>query len=272
MTTTGTLSSVLDEDPRLDAAVRLARASGRMALERLARAQVSWKSDESMLTDVDLTIEDVLRNELAGMFPGDAVLGEERRWPGTPADSEYVWVLDPIDGTNNFGRGIPGFAISIGILRGGMPVAGVVFDPVSDHLFAGRDDRGAWLNGRPLRLEPVALSRRSLCSIRAPYEGLVPTFVLGWLRRYRLRRLGSTALTLCYVALGALAFAHDQRASLWDIAGAVPVLLEAGGSLSTPDGAEIFPVDAGRVRDSIAFLAGDPIAHHEALLDIRAAS
>jgi fructose-1,6-bisphosphatase/inositol monophosphatase family enzyme len=100
----------------------------------------------------------------------------------------------------------------------------------------------------------------------------MPSFIAHWLRRYRLRRMGSTALSLCYVAFGALAFVHDHRVSVWDIAGAVPVVIEAGGALTTPEGASFFPLSAtAPAPDSLALLAGDPLAHHQGRLDIRAA-
>jgi myo-inositol-1(or 4)-monophosphatase len=234
------------------------------------RAHVTWKDDDSMVTDADLAVEDLLAREIAAAFPEDLVLGEERRRAQPFRPGRYVWVVDPVDGTNNFGRGIPGFAVSVGVLRDGHPVAGVVHDPLARQLFSGSVGEGAWLNGRPLRIEPAVLGPRSLFSIRAPHAEGVPPYVSRWLGRYRLRRPGSTALALCYVAAGALAFVHDHRASLWDIAGAAPVLLEAGGLLTDPAGIDLFPV--GReVLDGapLAFLAGDPIAHHESLSDIR---
>src|SRR5262249_42701822 len=150
------------------------------------------------------------------------------------------------------GRGMPGFSVSIGVLDAGRPSAGAVYDPLADQLFAGLVGRGAWLDGRRLRLEPDMLSGRSLCSIRSPFVGRVPPFVQQWLWRYRLRRPGSTALTLCYVALGALAFAHDHRASLWDIAGAAPVLMEAGAVITNPDGGDLFPIHPDRRARPVA--------------------
>jgi len=262
------LDEILAAEPRLEAAIDLARRAGGMARARFRHARVSWKPDESMVTDADLEIQAMLEAELAQAFPQDDVLGEEEPDAGF-STARFCWVLDPIDGTNNFGRGMPGFSVSIGLLDDGRPFAGAVYDPIADQLFAGLVGWGAWLNGRPLRLEPAELSRRSLCSIRAPFGDRVPVFAQKWLSRYRLRRGGSTALTLCYVALGALAFAHDHRASLWDIAGAVPVLLEAGGVITGPDGADLFPI-RGHALDAIGFLAGDPLAHHQSLSDIRA--
>jgi fructose-1,6-bisphosphatase/inositol monophosphatase family enzyme len=92
-----------------------------------------------------------------------------------------------------------------------------------------------------------------------------------WLSRYRLRRIGSTALHLCYAAAGALAFVHDQRATLWDIAGAAAVVIEAGGVLTGERGAPLFPLDPdGYQGEPIALLAGDPLAHDQALRDLLA--
>src|SRR5262249_19164336 len=151
--------------------------------------------DDTMVTEADVAIQAWLEDEIAAAFPGDGILGEEgltkRR---LQPDAHFVWVVDPVDGTNNFGRGIPGFAISVGVLRDGVPFAGAVYDPVATQLFAACVGHGAWLNGRRLAIAPVVLSSRSLFSIRSPFAGDVPGHVAGWLRRYRLRRFGSTAL------------------------------------------------------------------------------
>ena len=256
-------------EPRFEALVGLALRAGRVLMGYFERARVAWKDDDSMVTDADLAVEDLLTREIQAAFPGDGVLGEERRPDAPPSLDGYLWLIDPVDGTNNFGRGIPGFSVSIGVLRDGRPLAGVVYDPLARQVFSACVGDGARLNGRPLRIEPAALGPRSLFSIRAPYPGPVPPYVTRWLGRYRLRRPGSTALALCYVAAGALAFMHDHRASLWDLAGAAPVLLEAGGMLTDPAGSDLFPPSADALRGGpLAFLAGDPIAHLESLTDI----
>jgi myo-inositol-1(or 4)-monophosphatase len=263
----------LDADPRAGAAAELARLAGKIALDHFERAEVSWKADDSMVTDADLAIQSWLEEEIAAAFPDDGLLGEEgaTRSPRR-LEARHVWVLDPVDGTNNFGRGIPGFAVSVGVLRDGMPLAGAVYDPVAGQLFTACAGQGAWLNGRRLRLGPTPLDRRSLFSIRSPFEGEVPAYVRAWLGRYRLRRFGSTALQLCYVAAGALAFVHDHRASLWDIAGAAAVLQEAGGVLTGPAGEPLFPLVPAAYRgEPIELLAGDPLAHRQCLGDLAGA-
>ncbi len=256
-------------EPRLEAAVALTLRAGQMLMAFFERVRVGWKDDDSMVTDADLAVEDLIAGEIERAFPGEAIWGEERRRAAVP-DRRYAWIVDPVDGTNNFGRGMPGFSVSIGVLRDGRPLVGAVYDPLARQLFSGSAGEGAWLNGRPLRIEPAALGPRSLFSIRAPYPNGVPAYVSRWLGRYRLRRPGSTALALCYVATGALAFVHDHRASLWDIAGAAPVLHGAGGVLTDPAGENVFPVEPDALASTpIAFLAGDPIAHHESLSDVR---
>jgi myo-inositol-1(or 4)-monophosphatase len=258
-------------DERANAASEIARLAGKIALDFFERAEVFWKPDDSMVTEADLAIQSWLEAEIARAFPGDGILGEEgQSRKGRQPSARFVWVLDPVDGTNNFGRGIPGFAISIGVLRDGRPFAGAVYDPVSSQLFTACAGHGAWLNGRRLRIEAAALGPRSLFSIRAPFAGDLPRYVQRWLGRYRLRRFGSTALQLCYVAAGALAFVHDHRASLWDIAGAAAVVAEAGGVLTTSDGAPLFPIDPDAYDgEPLALLAGDPTAHRLSLADIR---
>jgi len=255
---------------RAEVAAHLARLGGRMALDcrhaplagspRASAPRVSWKPDDSMVTDVDIAIQQRIEKEIRALFPDDVVIGEEGDdVPRLDPGHRHVWVIDPIDGTNNYGRGLPGFSVSIGVMRDAVPVAGAVFDPLADMLFTASVGGGAWLNGERLSVGPSAVTPRSLFAIRSPFEHGVPPHVTGWLERYRLRRFGSTALHLCYVALDGLAFVHDDRASLWDIAGAAPVVTEAGAVLTRPDGAPLFPLPGVPTR--IAFLAGNPEAH-----------
>src|SRR5262245_12164822 len=178
-------------DRRCDAAAEIARLAGKIALDHFERSEVSWKPDDSMVTDADVAVQGWIEDEIAGAFPTDGILGEE----GLPTrrlrpDARFVWVIDPVDGTNNFGRGIPGFAVCVGSLHGGIPFAGAVYDPVAGQLFTAGRGNGARLNRRRLRAAPVHLGPRSLFSIRSPYEGHLPGYVRRWLGRYRLRRVG----------------------------------------------------------------------------------
>jgi myo-inositol-1(or 4)-monophosphatase len=255
-----------ERDPRWGTAVRLARLGGRLALDRLADARVWFKDDDSMVTDVDVLIQGRLTAEIAAAFPDDAVAGEEGVHRAVPGMPEYLWALDPIDGTNNFACSLPGFAVSIGVLARGRPLIGAVYDPLADQLFTACAGHGAWRNTERLAVGSTSLGPRSLVCIRTPFVDGVPPAVIDWLTRYRIRRTGSTALQLCYVATGALAFVHDHAASLWDVAGAAPVVLEAGASLTTASGRPLFPVEAAVLHgETLTVLAGDPGAHQQAL-------
>ena len=251
----------------------LALRGGRLALEYFHRAHVAAKPDGSLVTDADLAIQERMAAEIARAFPDDAIIGEEGELSTGPRHARYHWVLDPIDGTNNFARGLPGFSISIGVLRDGMPFAGAVYDPITRWLFTASAGRGAWLNDRPLRTSRAPLSDGSLIAVRTPFEDGLPPFVEEWLRRHRLRRFGSTALQLCYAAMGGLDLVYDHRSTLWDLAGAAPVVLEAGGVLTLADGAPLFPIASPR-RDSpaVAILAGNSASHAQALADVAASA
>jgi len=254
-------------------AADLAVLGGRLALERFHLAQAGGRGEPSAAGDADLAIHDTLGREIARVFPGDRLLG------AVPVDDArahvgYEWVLGPLDDTANFARGMPGFTVAVGVLRGRMPFAGAVYDPVARWLFTGCAGRGAWLNDRPLRVPErgSASATTALFASRTPWVAGAPDYVEKWMRCYGLRRFGSIALHLCYVALGGLDFVHDDRATLRDVAGAAPVLLEAGALLTGEAGAALFPLTPGHVGVTpMALLAGHPRAHAEALCDLRAA-
>jgi myo-inositol-1(or 4)-monophosphatase len=262
----------IGSESRARLAADLAVLGGRLALERFHRAQ-SVRGECAIVSDADLAIHDTLGREIARLFPADGLVGDEPTFDdGARSQARYAWVLGPLDDTGNFARGMPGFTVSVGVLRDRMPFAGAVYDPVARWLFTGCAGRGAWLNDRPLRAHGNPPSATSLFAARTPWAGGVPGYVETWMRRYGVRRFGSTALHLCYVALGGLDFVHDDRASLRDIAGAAPVLLEAGGLLTDETGAPLFPLaERQGGATPIALLAGHPRAHTDALLDLRAA-
>jgi myo-inositol-1(or 4)-monophosphatase len=265
-------SRVGEADPRFLLAGRLVVLAGGIArAHRSERRDDGPKADRSTVPAVDLEIEQRIARDIRSLFSEDAVVGQETGvLEGQGLDARYWWMVDPVDGTGNFGLGLPGFAVSIGVLRDGRPFAGAVYDPIANWLFTACVGAGAWLNGRRLALPPTPLSSRSLFAVRAPYAAGVPVALREWLPRYSLRRFGSTALELCYVAAGGLALVHDHEASLWDIAGAAAVLVEAGGVLTRVDGTSIFPVVREDVGERIACLAGDPVAHRAALAEVAA--
>jgi myo-inositol-1(or 4)-monophosphatase len=262
----------IGSESRARLAADLALFGGRLALERFHRAQ-SLRGERASAGDADVALHDTFGREIARLFPGDGLLGDEPAVDdASRTPPRYAWVLGPLDDTGNFARGMPGFTVSVGVLRDRMPFAGAVYDPVARWLFTGCVGRGAWLNDRPLRAQGDPASGTALFAARTPWATDVPEYVEGWMRRYGVRRFGSTALHLCYVALGGLDFVHDDRASLRDIAGAAPVLLESGGLVTSDSGAPLFPLTPRQAASTpFALLAGHPRAHAEALRDLRVA-
>lgn len=253
---------------RQQLAAQLVVRAGRIALEYFHRAHRS--TDRGSVGDeAGAAVCQGLAAEIAAAYPGDTVLGaaeygSELRSPGL-----YSWSVGAVDGLTDFGRGLPGFTISIGLLRGRMPFAGAIYDPVTRWLFTAAAGRGAWLNDRPLHVAAAPLSRTSLVAVGSPFEAGMPPIVEEWLRRYHLRRVGSTALHLCYAAMGAVDLVHDHRTSLREVAGAAVILFEAGGVMTLADGRPIFPASSAQLAGApMAVLAGNPTSHDEALADL----
>jgi myo-inositol-1(or 4)-monophosphatase len=252
-------------DPRLDLAVSLALDAGRAAAAALGRVGSAWKRPGERVTAVDVEIQARMLGAVHTWFPGDGVVAEEAgQHAGT--DREFVWVLDPLDGTNNFALGIPCFAVSIGILRAGEPYAGVVHDPNTGLTVRARRGAGAFSGERRLVLAARRLDGASNVCVRAPVAPPLRDVVGGWLARHKVRVFGSVALHLTYAALGGIDLVLDDRAAVWDVAAGGLILLEAGGRLTGLDGAPLFPLDLGREHDlPVPFLAGNAEAHGEAL-------
>jgi myo-inositol-1(or 4)-monophosphatase len=259
------------EDSRLSLALRLAEEAGRAAMAGQPTAVARWKGPGDRVTEVDLQIQAGLTGALARAFPADGIVAEEgevRRL----ADHEFAWIVDPLDGTNNYALGIPCFAISVGLLRRGEPYAGVVHEPNTGFRCWALRGRGAFTDARRLALVPRALDAASNIAVRVPVDATLEPLVGRWLREHKFRGFGSVALHLAFAALGAVDLVLDHRATLWDLAAGAAVLLEAGGSITTPEGRPLFPFDvAGYEGQPVRFLAGNPRAHADAAADCRAA-
>ena len=214
-----------------------AREVGAQALDLFNKRQISSrrKSDRSVVTDVDEAAERILRERIQQAFPDDQIIGEEGG--GQATSQGRVWVIDPIDGTGSFVAYLPTWCISIGLVIDGRPAAGCVYLPVPDHCFLAGLAGPASLNGEPIRAQRAA---EGLNDFEAWMS--VPSNVH---RRYhirfpgKVRSLGSTAASICYVASGNALAGLVGRSNGWDIAGAQAILERAGGCLMGLDGSEI---------------------------------
>jgi myo-inositol-1(or 4)-monophosphatase len=258
-------------DPRLALALAIARDAGREALAA-PRPEFAWKRPGERVTTTDTALQSRLLDSVRTRFPEDGALAEEHG-VAVGLDREFVWIVDPLDGTNNYALGLPCFAVSLGVFRRGMPYAGVVHDPNTGFTCWALRDRGAWLGDRKLVLREQPLTAASNVSARVPLDPALAPVVIGWLGRHKHRVFGSVALHLAYAAMGAIDVVLDHQAALWDLAGGACALREAGGVITDPRGGGLFPFDLAAYRGGpVPFVAGNPAAHAAAVSACRIAS
>jgi len=215
--------------------VQMARVGAAMRIEK--------KGTIDLVTETDREIERDFRALVARRFPGHEVLGEE--FSGAEDSTrtpEFCWVFDPIDGTTNFAHGLPIFCSSLALEIGGRAAVAAVYDPNRRELFTAERGAGAWLNGSPMRVSTAGSLIDALLCTGFPYtvqqkpEELVGLFAhfLGISRA--VRRLGSAAIDLCYVAAGRLDGFWEMQLGPWDIAAGALIVQEAGGRVTATDG------------------------------------
>jgi len=225
---------------------KAARLGGAAVLQRLGNVGVRLKSRADLVTDADLAGEKIITATLHRALPGHEVLGEERTHsegtdPMTLLDAEYCWVVDPLDGTTNFAHNVPHFCVSLALIHRGELEVGCVFDPVRDELFSAIRGHGARLNGHPIHTSRVARAADALAAIGLPpaVERDCPdlgAFLRAVPRFQALRRTGSTALNLAYVAMGRFDAAWSYSTHIWDMAAGALLVRESGGVACSPCG------------------------------------
>ena len=233
------------------------------------KLQVSMKGPANFVSAADRKAEQILREELLAARPGYSFLGEESgKTEGT--DKTHTWIVDPLDGTTNFLHGIPQFAIAIALERDGVIVAGLVYNPISDEMFTAERGKGAFLNESRLRVANRQRMADAVVACGLPHHGrgglaefrqefgLVQEKVAG------LRRFGSAALDLAFVAAGRFDIYWERNLSPWDMAAGILLVREAGGYVTDCDGQ-----DAMLIKGHI--LAGNDIMHRELLKTLKEA-
>jgi len=237
----------------LRVAVEAALAAGRIQRERYrGRICVRHKGAVDLVTDVDMACEEAIREVLARRAPGTAVLGEEE---GVTGAGRSRWVVDPLDGTTNYAHGFPVFCASVAWEEEGRVVAGAIYDPLRDELFTAERGRGARLGGDPVRVSAVGDLGSSLLATGFPYDRRENP------RNYRefchltqvtqgVRRGGSAALDLAYVACGRLDGFWEPGLKPWDLAAGCLLVEEAGGTVTRYDGGPFTPYDGDVVASN----------------------
>ena len=228
--------------PMLSIALKAARKAGELIVragERMDLVQVEEKGVNNFVTEVDKAAEKEILYHLKQAYPDHGFLGEEGGIQGNP-DSDYLWIIDPLDGTTNFIRGIPHYAVSIACVHKGQVEHAVVFDPLKLEEFTASRGRGAQLNSRRIRVTSRQSLQGALIGTGIPYKARNEDWIPDYTRSLEavskqtagIRRAGSAALDLAYVAAGRLDGFWEIGLSKWDIAAGALLIREAGGLIS----------------------------------------
>ncbi|HEV2295034.1 MAG TPA: inositol monophosphatase [Tepidisphaeraceae bacterium] len=272
----------LAQDLRI--ATELARAAGAIALSHYGKVERLTKTHAATtleaVTDADRATQ---RHIVAGIrrrFPDDGIIGEENETgDAITFECEHPmgrnWVIDPIDGTNNFIAGLGNFGVCVGLLDQGMPVLGVVYDVTRDLMYAAAVGEGAWVGTRRMRALDTPMSDSSMLMLTSNLidgTGRCPQWACQWLGQttWKTRILGSAALEAVYVAAGVAHGAVTVNGKLWDAAAPAAILLESGATITDLSGRPIFPFSLANYSGAkVPFLAAGRAAHPVLLQQIR---
>jgi myo-inositol-1(or 4)-monophosphatase len=233
-------------DEFLEAAKAAAREAGGLLRENVdKRGEIMFKGTVDLVTHFDRKSQEMIFRRLSAAFPGHGFLAEEGL--SLPGTSDCRWIIDPIDGTTNFAHTFPVFCVSIALEQKGAVVVGVVYDPMRDELFEALRGRGAFLNGARVRVSDIPELGKALLATGFPYDvrtssfNNVREFNAFIVRAQAIRRCGSAALDLCYVACGRFDGFWELKLKPWDVAAGALIVEEAGGRVSDFEGRTFDP-------------------------------
>jgi len=235
----------ISRDALLEAAVAASQEAGALLLKYAgAGFHIEYKNPINLVTDADRAAEQCVIDHIKAHFPTHRFLAEERGRL-EEAQSPYLWIIDPLDGTTNFAHGYPAYCVSIGLEYEGRCVLGAIFDPSRNELFTAIEHRGAQLNGRAIHVSNTMTLDGSLLvtgfayDIRETPRNNLDHFVKFALKAQGLRRTGSAALDLCYVAAGRFDGFWEVRLNPWDMAAGAVIAREAGGRMTDFSGQDL---------------------------------
>ena len=232
--------------PMMTIAVRAARAAGNVIIRQIDHVQdlpISEKSKNDFVTEVDRQAETVIIDTIRKTYPDHAILAEES---GEQGKSEYIWIIDPLDGTTNFLHGFPQYAVSIAVQHKGLLNQAVIYDPLRQELFTASRGDGAYLNERRIRVSNRKHLKGALLGTGFPFkegariEQYLETFRKLFPKTAGIRRAGAASLDLAYVACGRLDGFWEFGLKPWDMAAGVLLIEEAGGMISDFKGGNLY--------------------------------
>ena len=256
-------------NPFLNIAIRAATEAGKIILRNLNKLDsinIQSKGRNDFVSEVDFMAEQTIINILQSSYPEHDILGEESGSLAGTKKSAFQWIIDPLDGTTNYLHGFPMYAVSIAVQKRGVLQAGVVFDPLKEELFTAAIGEGAFLNQRRLRMSGCSKMSRALIGTGFPFKNLqaldryIEMFRRIFPETAGVRRAGSAALDLAYLASGRLDGFWEMDLKPWDIAAGVLLIKEAGGVISDFNGTDEY-LQSGNV-------VGGCLQIHPQLLDL----
>jgi myo-inositol-1(or 4)-monophosphatase len=221
------------------------RAAGAVLVEKWGKVEAREKGQFDLVTEADLAAQEVVRRTVLESYPDHAFLGEEDEVGQVPpaSNTEYRWIVDPLDGTTNYVHGVPHFSVSLALERAGELLIGAIFHPVANECFTAVAGEGTRLNGAAVRASRVATLSGALGSVGFPAvvrddSPDLQVFLKAVNVCQAIRRTGSAALNLAYVAAGRFDLAWSFCSKSWDVAAGVLMIRESGGVVTAPDGGE----------------------------------
>ncbi len=244
----------------------LAREAGALLMSFFGKVTIEYKGDVDLVTQADRSSEALIVERIRKQWPSHDLIGEEGS--RTETGSDFQWYIDPLDGTTNFAHGYPVFCVSLGLEYKGERIAGVIFDPTRDEMFAAEKGGGSRLNGRVVRVSPTVRLAESLLATGFPSHKRhknpnIQFYHQITLRSHGVRRAGSAALDLCCVAAGRYDGFWEFNLNSWDTAAGVLIVQVAGGKVTNFSGGP-FTIDSREV------LASNGLLHDELLQEFQA--
>ena len=260
-----------DLSQMLETAVVAARLAGQRAMEELRHVHTTVKNGKELVTQADPICQKIIIDRIRETYPEHGFIGEEGKDGGLlsipPRSGPPIWwVIDPIDGTNNFANGMLCFSVSIAAMLDGAPVLGVIFEPATDSMYTTALDTDALLNGSRITVNENEIDRFSSFGVDSHPLASIETGKQKIMRQTRYRCLGSTALHMAYVARGAMIGMVTPGAKLWDIAAGIILIERAGGIVTDVQGNPFLPVDLENYNaEQFSILATNQKIHSRAL-------
>jgi myo-inositol-1(or 4)-monophosphatase len=252
--------------PTLEELRILAHQAGKILKDGYGNShEVVFKGVTDLVTEVDRRSEDMLVGYIQDNYPRHAIIAEEQGY--VKGDDNARWLIDPLDGTINYAHNLPFFCVSIAYQENGDLRLGVVYDPMRDECFSAERGKGAWLNGLPIRVSTTAALIHCILGTNFPYDVTnpatdnMPPYTSFIQKTQSIRRLGSAALDMAYVAVGRLDGYWESQLCSWDVAAAALIVLEAGGVVTDLKGGQ------GYMQPPYAVAAANPAIHRQ-MMDV----